>query len=63
MAYQVVIIREDDTHEFVCENFGNGVFDNSIACQDVLDPCDGSKYHKTILLSPGDIINVREIEE
>lgn len=63
MAFQVMIIRENSTHEFVCKDFSNGRCDNSVAFEDVIDPADDSKYHKIVMLAPGDIMNFREIKE
>ncbi len=63
MAYQVMIIRDNSTHEFVCDDFSNGALPSSVAFQNVVDPVDNSKYHKVVVFAPGDIMNFRVIEE
>lgn len=62
MAYHVMIIRHNTTHEFICETMLPGAVEGTLAFGDVRDP-DGTKYNKVVFLAPGDTLNFREIKE
>lgn len=63
MPYEVMIIRDKSTHEFICDDVGDGTIAGTVSFVNVVDPADQSRYHKLIFLAPGDIMNFREIKE
>lgn len=61
--YEVIIITPNHTNEFVCRTFQEGVLQNSVLFQDVVEPVTGKTYNKVVSFQPGWSFNFRKVDE